>query len=141
MDVIIYDLVEKYIKEKVTKEIKDEFINAALHFNINNTLYKSYTTVQIESKINNIESEELKDYVEVICVYGYILFRLIKENKFKEEDRIEGLQLIIEINNTITNYIRNIIDEDELGYKLKLIIKKMNLTEEDNNNIINKLNS
>jgi len=140
MDVIIYDIVEKYTNEKLTKEIKDEFINAALHFNINNTLYKSYTPIQIESKINTIQSEELKDYVEVTCVYGYILFRLIKENKFKEEDRIEGLQLIIEINNTITNYIRNIIGEEELRYKLMAIIDKMNLTEEDNQRIINRLN-
>lgn len=140
MDVIIYDLMEQYIKEKVTKEIKDEFINAALHFNINNTLYKNYTTVQIETKVNKIESEELKDYLEVTCVYGYILFRLIKENKFKDEDRIEGLQLIIEINNTITNYIRDKIEEDELNYKLKLIINKMNLTEENNNKIIKMLN-
>ena len=140
MDVIIYDLVEEYIKEKVNKEIKDEFINAALHFNINNTLYKTYTPIQIESKINKIHSEELKDYVEIICVYGYILFRLIKENKFKEEDRIEGLQLIIEINNSITSYIRNKISEEELKYKIDCIIKKMNLKEEENNNIISLLN-
>jgi len=141
MNDVIYDLVKNYIQEKVTNELKDEFINAAIHFNINNTLYKSYTSLQIESKINKTISDELRDYIEVTSVYGYILFRLIKEEKFKEEDRIEGLQLIIEINNTITHFIRNIINEEELSNKLKGIIKKMNLKEEDNNEIISLLNS
>jgi len=141
MNDVIYDLVKNYIQEKVTNELKDEFINAAIHFNINNTLYKSYTSLQIESKINKTISDELRDYIEVTSVYGYILFRLIKEGKFKEEDRIEGLQLIIEINNTITHFIRNIINEEELSNKLKGIIKKMNLKEEDNNEIISLLNS
>jgi len=141
MNDVIYDLVKNYIQEKVTNELKDEFINAAIHFNINNTLYKSYTSLQIESKINKTISDELRDYIEVTSVYGYILFRLIKEEKFKEEDRIEGLQLIIEINNTITHFIRNIINEEELSNKLKGIIKKMNLKEEDNNEIISLLNA
>lgn len=141
MNDVIYDLVKNYIQKTVTNELKDEFINAAIHFNINNTLYKSYTSLQIESKINKTISDELRDYIEVTSVYGYILFRLIKEEKFKEEDRIEGLQLIIEINNTITHFIRNIINEEELSNKLKGIIKKMNLKEEENNEIISLLNS
>ncbi|MDU3351937.1 MAG: hypothetical protein E7E72_17755, partial [Clostridium sp.] len=71
MDVIIYRLVLNYLDEKVTSDLKDEFINASLHFNINNDIYKEYSPVQIECMINKISSEEIIDYVELCSVYGY----------------------------------------------------------------------
>ncbi|MBU5454177.1 hypothetical protein [Caproiciproducens sp. MSJ-32] len=141
MDVIIYKLVENYIEEKVTDELKDEFINAAIHFNINNDVYKLLSPIEIEYKINKITSGEIKDYVELCSVYGYILFRLVKDNTIKEEDRIEALQIILEINNTITNYIRGIIEEGELFDRLTSITDKLKLTKEENQKIIDKLNS
>lgn len=141
MDVIIYKLVQNYIEEKVTDDLKDEFINAALHFNINNDVYKMFSPIEIEYKINKISSGEIKDYVELCSVYGYILFRLIKDNTIKEEDRIEALQIILEINNIITNYIRGIIKEEELFERLMNITTKLNLTKEENLHIIEKLNS
>ncbi|ASW43437.1 hypothetical protein [Clostridium isatidis] len=141
MDVIIYKLVQNYIEEKVTDDLKDEFINAALHFNINNDVYKMFSPIEIEYKINKISSGEIKDYVELCSVYGYILFRLIKDNTIKEEDRIEALQIILEINNIITNYIRGIIKEEELFERLMNITTKLNLTKEKNLHIIEKLNS
>lgn len=141
MEVIIYKLVQNYIEEKVTDDLKDEFINAALHFNINNDVYKMFSPIEIEYKINKISSGEIKDYVELCSVYGYILFRLIKDNTIKEEDRIEALQIILEINNIITNYIRGIIKEEELFERLMNITTKLNLTKEENLHIIEKLNS
>ncbi|NLZ35471.1 hypothetical protein [Clostridium isatidis] len=141
MDVIIYKLVQNYIEEKVTDDLKDEFINAALHFNINNDVYKMFSPIEIEYKINKISSGEIKDYVELCSVYGYILFRLIKDNTIKEEDRIEALQIILEINNIITNYIRGIIKQEELFERLMNITTKLNLTKEENLHIIEKLNS
>lgn len=141
MDVIIYKLVQNYIEEKVTDDLKDEFINAALHFNINNDVYKMFSPIEIEYKINKISSGEIKDYVELCSVYGYILFRLIKDNTIKEEDRIEALQIILEINNIITNYIRGIIKEEELFERLMNITTKLNLTKEENLHIIENLNS
>jgi len=141
MDVIIFKLVQNYIEEKVTDDLKDEFINAALHFNINNDVYKMFSPIEIEYKINKISSGEIKDYVELCSVYGYILFRLIKDNTIKEEDRIEALQIILEINNIITNYIRGIIKQEELFERLMNITTKLNLTKEENLHIIEKLNS
>ncbi|NLL29982.1 MAG: hypothetical protein GX258_02855 [Clostridiales bacterium] len=141
MDGIIYKLVDNYIEEKVTDELKDEFINAAIHFNINNDLYKMFSPIEIEYKINKISSEEIKDYVELCSVCGYILFRLIKDNTIKEEDRIEALQIVLEINNTITNYLIGMIKEEELFERLINITDKLKLSKEENQRIIDKLNS
>lgn len=140
MDVIIYKLVLNYLNEKVTNELKDEFINAALHFNINNDIYQKYSSVQIECMINKISSEEIIDYVELCSVYGYILYRSIEQNKLKNEERIEVLQIVLKISNTITGYLRNLISEDELFEKLLNITKKLNLTKEQNKKIIEILN-
>lgn len=140
MDVIIYRLVLNYLNEKVTDDLKDEFINAALHFNINNDIYQKYSSVQIECMINKISSEEIIDYVELCSVYGYILYRSIEQNKLENEERIESLQIVLKISNTITSYLRNLISEDELFEKLLNITKKLNLTKEQNKKIIKILN-
>lgn len=140
MDVIIYRLVLNYLEEKVTSDLKDEFINASLHFNINNDIYKKYSPVQIECMINKISSEEIIDYVELCSVYGYILYRAVEQNELKSEDRIEVLQIVLEISNSITSYLRNIIDENELFEKLLNITEKLNLTKEQNEKVIKMLN-
>lgn len=140
MDATIYELVLNYLNQKVTTDIKDEFINAALHFNINYDVYKKYSSVQIECKINNISNPKIVDYVELCSVYGYIIYRLIEEEKLLENERIEALQIVFEINTIITGYIRNLILEDELFEKLKSVTEKLNLKTEENEKIIEILN-
>ena len=141
MDATIYELVLNYLNQKVTNDLKDEFINAALHFNINHDVYKKYSSVQIECKINNIENPKIVDYVELCSVYGYIIYRLIKEDKLLENERIEALQIVLEINTSITGYIRNIISKEELFERLKAVTEKLNLKTEENEKIIELLNA
>ena len=136
MNATIYELVLNYLNQKVTTDLKDEFINAALHFNINQDVYKKYSSVQIECKINNIINPQVVDYVELCSVYGYILYRLIEDNKLLENDRIEALQRVLEINTAITGYIRNGILEEELFERLKAVTEKLNLKIEENEKII-----
>lgn len=140
MDVIIYRLVLNYLDEKVTSDLKDEFINASLHFNINNDIYKKYSPVQIEYMISKISSDEIIDYVELCSVYGYILYRAIEQNELNDEERIEGLQIVLEISNSITSYLRNLIGENELFDKLLNVTEKLNLTKDQNEKIIKMLN-
>ncbi len=140
MNVIIYRLVLNYLNTKVTNNLKDEFINASLHFNINNDIYKKYSPVQIEYMISKISSDEIIDYVELCSVYGYILYRVIEQNELNDEERIEGLQIVLEISNSITNYLRNLIGENELFDKLLNVTEKLNLTKEQNEKIIQMLN-
>lgn len=140
MNVIIYRLVLNYLNTKVTNNLKDEFINASLHFNINNDIYKKYSPVQIEYMISKISSDEIIDYVELCSVYGYILYRAIEQNELNDEERIEGLQIVLEISNSITSYLRNLIGENELFDKLLNVTEKLNLTKDQNEKIIQMLN-
>lgn len=140
MNVIIYRLVLNYLNTKVTNNLKDEFINASLHFNINNDIYKKYSPVQIEYMISKISSDEIIDYVELCSVYGYILYRAIEQDELNEEERIEGLQIVLEISNSITSYLRNLIGENELFDKLLNVTEKLNLTKDQNEKIIQMLN-
>lgn len=141
MDATIYELVLNYLNQKVTTNLKDEFINAALHFNINHDVYKKYSSVQIECKINNIENPKIVDYVELCSVYGYIIYRLIEDDRLLENERIEALQIVLEINTAITGYIRNVIFEEELFERLKAVTEKLNLKTEENEKIIELLNA
>lgn len=140
MNVIIYRLVLNYLNTKVTNNLKDEFINASLHFNINNDIYKKYSPVQIEYMISKISSDEIIDYVELCSVYGYILYRAIEQNELNDEERIEGLQIVLEISNSITSYLRSLIGENELFDKLLNVTEKLNLTKDQNEKIIKMLN-
>ncbi|MDU3350226.1 MAG: hypothetical protein E7E72_09010, partial [Clostridium sp.] len=70
----------------------------------------------------------------------YILCRAIEQNKLNSEDRIEVLQIALEISNSITNYLRGTINENELFGKLLNITKKLNLTKEQNEKVIKMLN-
>lgn len=141
MDATIYELVLNYLNQKVTNDLKDEFINAALHFNINQDVYKKYSSVQIECKINNITNPQIVDYVELCSVYGYILYRLIEDDRLLENERIEALQRVLEINTAITGYIRNVILEEELFERLKAVTEKLDLKVEENEKIIQLLNA
>ena len=132
MDSKIYKLASDYLNQKLSNEIRDEFVNAAVHFNINNDIYKKYSSVQIEYMISRISSDKTIDYIELCSVYGYILYREIENNNLEENDRIEALQVILEISSSISNYLRGLINEDELNEKLLNVINILNLSDEEN---------
>ena len=77
MDLMIYGLVVDYLNKKVTSDIKDEFINASVHFNVNNDIYNKYSSVEIEYMLSKIQDENIIDYVELCSVYGYIYLSII----------------------------------------------------------------
>lgn len=140
MDSKIYKLASDYLSQKLSDEIKDEFVNAAVHFNVNNDIYKKYSSVQIEYMLSIISSDKTIDYIELCSVYGYILYREIENNNLEENDRIEALQVILEISSSISNYLRGLINEEELNEKLLNVMNILNLSDEENKNIIKLLN-
>ncbi|MGG7057895.1 hypothetical protein ACQPUY_07280 [Clostridium nigeriense] len=136
MDSMIYGLVLDYLNNKVTGDLKDEFINASVHFNINNDIYKKYSSVEIEYMFSTIADSNILDYVELCSVCGYILYRLIEHNELNNEDRIEALQIVLEISNDISNYLRGALQEEELYEKLLKVTKKVNLTKDQSEKLI-----
>ena len=140
MDTIMYRVLFDYLNKKVTSDLKDEFINASVHFNINNDIYNKYSSVEIEYMLSKISDTIVIDYVELCSVCGYILYRLIENNELNNEDRIEALQIILEISNDISNYFRGVIQEDELYEKLVQLTSKLGLTKRESKNLIMLLN-
>ena len=140
MDTIMYRVLFDYLNKKVTSDLKDEFINASVHFNINNDIYNKYSSVEIEYMLSKISDSIVIDYVELCSVCGYILYRLIENNELNNEDRIEALQIILEISNDISNYFRGVIQEDELYERLVQLTSKLGLTKRESKNLIMLLN-
>lgn len=140
MDFIIYGLVVDYLNGKVASDIKDEFINASVHFNVNNDIYNKYSSVEIEYMLSKIQDENIIDYVELCSVYGYILYRTIENCNLKDDDRIEALQIVLEISNLISGFLRASLNEKELYEKLMKVTKKLKLTEKQNKEISDLLN-
>lgn len=140
MDTIMYRVLFDYLNKKVTSDLKDEFINASVHFNINNDIYNKYSSVEIEYMLSKISDTIIIDYVELCSVCGYILYRLIENNELNNEDRIEALQIILEISNDISNYFRGVIQEDELYERLVQLTSKLGLTKRESKNLIMLLN-
>lgn len=131
MDSIIYSLVLNYLSKKVTVDLKDEFINASVHFNINNDIYKKYSSVEIEYMLSTIGDNNIIDYVELCSVCGYILYRSIENNELEEDDRIEALQIVLEISNSISGYLRGYLNEEELYNNLLGVTDKFNLSKKE----------
>ena len=140
MDTIMYRVLFDYLNKKVTSDLKDEFINASVHFNINNDIYNKYSSVEIEYMLSKISDTIIIDYVELCSVCGYILYRLIENNELNNEDRIEALQIILEISNDISNYFRGVNQEEELYEKLVQLTSKLGLTKRESKNLIMLLN-
>ena len=140
MDTIMYRVLFDYLNKKVPSDLKDEFINASVHFNINNDIYNKYSSVEIEYMLSKISDTIIIDYVELCSVCGYILYRLIENNELNNEDRIEALQIILEISNDISNYFRGVIQEEELYEKLVQLTSKLGLTKRESKNLIMLLN-
>ena len=140
MDTIMYRVLFDYLNKKVTSDLKDEFINASVHFNINNDIYNKYSSVEIEYMLSKISDTIIIDYVELCSVCGYIFYRLIENNELNNEDRIEALQIILEISNDISNYFRGVIQEEDLYEKLVQLTSKLGLTKRESKNLIMLLN-
>ena len=136
MDTIMYSIVLDYLNKKVTSDLKDEFVNASVHFNINNDIYNKYSSVEIEYMLSKISDNNVIDYVELCSVCGYVLYRLIENNELNNEDRIEALQIILEISNDISNYLRGAIEVEELYERLLQVTQKLGLTELESKKLI-----
>ncbi|MCI6692708.1 MULTISPECIES: hypothetical protein [unclassified Clostridium] len=136
MDTIIYSIVLDYLNKKVTSDLKDEFINASVHFNINNDIYTKYSSVEIEYMLSKISDSTVIDYVELCSVCGYILYRSIENNELTNDDRIEALQIILEVRNDISNYLRGVIQVEELYERLVQVTRKFGLTNIESKKLI-----
>lgn len=135
----IETLIVKYVQENVTEEIKDDFINAAIHFIVNEELCNEYDIMRIKYRLKRIESNEILNYIKLCSVYGYIIYRSVIMNLINEDIKSECCNAIIKISEEVTNYITMKSDEEELYNNIQVAINRLNISDKCNELVLNKV--
>ena len=73
----IEKLVIEYLENNVVESIKEEFLNAAIHFIINEEICSKEDILRIKYRFKKIKSNEVIDYIKLSVTYGYILYRAL----------------------------------------------------------------
>lgn len=131
----IEEIIKKYISNKVSKSIKGDFIEAAVHFNISSSICTKHDLMRIEYRFKNIKSEDVYKMFKLYAVYSYILYRAVEVGDIKGEDRLEVSQSVLSISSLITGYSTMKYDDEDiiLGFNDESI--KLGISSEFNEQI------
>ena len=122
-------LILNYVENNITEEIKEEFINAAIHFIINEDNCSKADIMRIKYRFKKIKSQEILDYLKLCSTYGYIIYRSVILNLIEESMKSRCCEVIIEISNELTKYVTMESDEDQLHKNIELAISKLYISE------------
>lgn len=131
-------LILDYVRNNITEKIKNHFINAAVHFIINEDNCSQYDIMRIKYRFKKIESNEVLDYIKLCSTYGYIIYRSVAFNLVDEGMKSKCCEVIMEISNEITKYVTMEIDEEELRNKMELAISKLYISDKCNEIVLEK---
>jgi len=131
----IEEIIKNYISNKVNKSIKEDFIEAAVHFNISSSICTKHDLMRIEYRFKNIKSEDVYKMFKLYAVYSYILYRAVEVGDIKGEDRLEVSQSVLSISSLITGYSTMKYDDEDiiLGFNDESI--KLGISSEFNDQI------
>ena len=110
----IEKIIGNYILEKVNEEIKNDFIDAAVHFNISPSICTKHDLMRIEYRFKNIKDEKVYQVFKLYSVYSYILYRAVEVGSVKDEDRLEVSQSVLTMSSLITGYATMKYDNDDI---------------------------
>lgn len=134
----IESLIIEYIENKVTEDIKSDFINSVIHFIINEDICSNYDIMRIKYRFKKIQSKEVINYIKLCSVYGYIIYRSLLLNLVKEEEKSICCEAVLSISNEITRYVTMEDDENELYSKMKKAINNLDISTRCEELVINK---
>lgn len=132
------NLILDYVQNNITEELKEEFINAAVHFIVDEDSCSKYDVMRIKYRFKKIESNEVLDYIKLCSTYGYIIYRSVVFNLVDEEMKSKCCEVIMEISNEVTKYGTMEIDEEELHNKMELAISKLYISDRCNEFVLEK---
>lgn len=138
MQSTIENLIIDYVENNITDELKADFINAAIHFIINEEVCSQYDIMRIRYRFKKIESEDVQNNIKLCVTYGYIIYRALMYNLVPEIIKTKCCEAIIEISNEITKYITMESDEKELQSEIEAEISNLDLSEKCNKLILDK---
>lgn len=132
------NLILDYVQNNITEEVKEHFINAAVHFIINENSCSQYDIMRIRYRFKKIKSNEVLDYIKLCSTYGYIIYRSVAFNLVNEDMKSKCCEVIMEISNEVTKYVTMEIDEEELHNKMELAISKLYISDKCNEIVLEK---
>lgn len=131
-------LVIEYLENNVLESIKEEFLNAAIHFIINEDVCSKEDILRTKYRLKKIKSNEVIDYIKLSVTYGYILYRTLVFNLVDEKSKSSCCEAFLNISNEITKFITMEIDEEDLYKNIKLTISSLYISDDCNNNVLEK---
>ena len=135
----IEEIIESYISEKVNDSIKEDFIEAAVHFNISSSICTKHDLMRIEYRFKNIRDEDVYKIFKLYSVYSYILYRAIEVNSVKVTDRLGVSQSVLGISSLITGYSTMKYDDEDILLGFTYEANKLGISDEFNERIKKKL--
>lgn len=134
----IEKLVIEYLENNVVESIKEEFLNAAIHFIINEDVCSKEDILRTKYRLKKIKSNEVIDYIKLSVTYGYILYRALVFNLVHEKIKSDGCEAFLNISNEITKFITMEVDEEDLYKNIKLAISSLYISDDCNNKVLEK---
>lgn len=132
----IEKLVIEYLENNVVEGIKEEFINAAIHFIINEDVCSKEDILRTKYRLKKIKSNEVIDYIKLSVTYGYILYRALVFNLVDEKSKSSCCEAFLNISNEITKFITMEVDEADLYKNIKLAISSLYISDDCNNKVL-----
>ncbi|WP_370831230.1 hypothetical protein [Clostridium sp.] len=134
----IEKLVIEYLENNVVESIKEDFLNAAIHFIINEEICSKEDILRTKYRLKKIKSNEVIDYIKLSVTYGYILYRALVFNLVDEKSKSSCCEAFLNISNEITKFITMEIDEEDLYRNIKLAISSLYIGDDCNNKVLEK---
>ena len=110
----IEKIIENYISDKVNKSIRENFIEAAVHFNISSSICTKNDLMRIDYRFKHIKDLNVYQIYKIYSVYSYILYRAVEVGNIKGEDRLGVSQSVLSISTLITGYATMKYDDADI---------------------------
>lgn len=136
----IEELVIDYIDNNITENIKEDFLNAAIHFVVNEELCSREDIMRIKYRFKKIKSNDVMDYVKLGVTYGYILYRAVLFHLVDEEFKSKYCEVLMKISSEVTKFVTMESDEEELFTNIRLAISNLYISDECNSKVVSKFN-
>lgn len=134
----IEKLILDYVENNIMEDVKESFINAIVHFIINENNCSKYDLMRIKYRFNKIDDNKVLDYIKLSSIYGYIIYRSVIFNLVEESMKSKCCQAIINISNIITKYVTMEIDEEELYSNMEIAISNLYISDNCNKIVLDK---
>lgn len=114
----IEKIVTEFIHKNVPENKTEDFILAAIHFNININVCSKYDLMRIDHKAKELINLNSNKLLTKSAIFSYILFREINNGNITGEDLVKVKVFLMNISTAITDFMTYRINEQDLNLHL-----------------------